>query len=102
MSAKLKTTIASARERIAARLTKVPQGLSGDLHRFLSRGVKVTIVMAEGDTGHEALMTQITPDLAMLRGRGLRLDLTPGPDHTFNDFAVRRPLVDSLVEILSQ
>ena len=80
----------------------MPQGLSGDIHRFLTRGVKVTIVMAEGDTGHEALMTQITPDLALLRTMGFRLDLTPGPDHTFNDFAVRRPLVDSLVEILSQ
>lgn len=102
VTAKLKTSILSARERISARLTKVPQGLAGDLHRFLSRGVKVTIVMAEGDTGHEALMTQITPDLAALRALGFRLDLTPGPDHTFNDFAVRRPLVDSLVEILSQ
>jgi dienelactone hydrolase len=100
--ARIKTAAASARDRLSARLTKAPQGLAGDLHRLLARDVKVSIVMAEGDPGHEPLMSQLTPDLEALRGMGLQLKLVPGPDHTFNDFSVRRPLVDWLVAIVSE
>lgn len=102
VTAKAKTAVVTLRDRISARITKVPQGLPGDLHRLLSRGVNVAVVMAEGDTGHESLMTQLSADLDMLREMGFRLKMTPGPDHTFNDFATRRPLVDWLVEVLSQ
>lgn len=99
--AKAKTTLETARDRIAARITKVPQGLAGDLHRFAKKGVKVTVVMANGDSGYESLMSQLSTDLDALRSIGFRLELTPGPDHTFNDFSTREPLIEKLVEILS-
>lgn len=98
--AKAKTTIETAKERIEARITKVPQGLAGDLHRFANKGVKVTVVMAHGDSGYESLMSQLSADLEALKGIGFRLELTPGPDHTFNDFSTREPLIEKLVEIL--
>jgi len=98
--AKAKTTIETAKERIEARITKVPQGLAGDLHRFANKGVKVTVVMAHGDSGYESLMSQLSADLDALKSIGFRLELTPGPDHTFNDFSTRDPLIEKLVEIL--
>ena len=98
--AKAKTTIETARERIEARITKVPQGLAGDLHRFANKGVKVTVVMAHGDSGYESLMSQLSNELDGLKQVGFRLELTPGPDHTFNDFSTREPLIEKLVEIL--
>jgi dienelactone hydrolase len=101
-SARLQTTALSVRDRVSARIKKVPQGLAGDFHRLLARDVKVSVVMAEGDPGHESLMSQLTADLESLRGMGFQLKLTPGPDHTFNDFSVRLPLLDWLVEILSE
>lgn len=100
--AKAKTTVTTVRERISARITKVPQGLAGDLHRLITRGVDITIVMAEGDPGHAPLMSQLEADLDALRGMGFRLKLTPGPDHTFNDFSVRGPLVDWLVDVMAE
>ena len=100
--AKVKTSAASARDRLSARIKKVPQGLAGDLHRLLARDVKVAVVMAEGDPGHESLMSQLSADLDALRGMGLKLKLTPGPDHTFNDFSVREPLVDWLVDVIAE
>ncbi len=100
--AKVKTTAISARDRLSARIKKVPQGLAGDLHRMLARDVKVTIVMAEGDPGHESLMSQLAADLEPLRAMGFRLKLTPGPDHTFNDFSVRLPLQDWLVDVMTE
>jgi dienelactone hydrolase len=100
-AARAKTAAVAARDRLSARITKVPQGLAGDLHRMLARGVKVTIVMAEGDPGHEPLMSQLAADLEPLQRMGFRLKLTPGPDHTFNDFSVRLPLVAWLVEIMA-
>lgn len=99
--AKAKTTLETAKERIEARITKVPQGLAGDLHRFAKGGVKVTVVMAHGDSGYESLMSQLSADLDGLKQIGFRLELTPGPDHTFNDFSTREPLIEKLVEILS-
>lgn len=96
-SARLVTAAKTAAARVKARITKAPQGLAGDLHRLLTRGVEITIVMAEGDPGHASLMSQLTPDLEALRALGFQLRLTPGPDHTFNDFSVRLPLVDELV-----
>jgi len=100
--ARVKTSLIAARDRLSARIKKVPQGLAGDLHRLLARDVKVSIVMAEGDPGHEPLMSQLTADLEALTQMGLKLKLTPGPDHTFNDFSVRQPLVEWLVEIMSE
>jgi dienelactone hydrolase len=97
-AARAKTTALAARDRVSARITKVPQGLAGDLHRMLARDVKVTIVMAEGDPGHEPLMRQLAADREALERLGLQLKLTPGPDHTFNDFSVRLPLLAWLVE----
>ncbi|MBS2012635.1 MAG: hypothetical protein JST00_07110 [Deltaproteobacteria bacterium] len=99
--AKAKTTVEKAKERISARVTKAPQGLAGDLHRFATKGVKVTVVMAHGDSGYEALMSQLEAELDGLKRVGFRLELTPGPDHTFNDFSTREPLIEQLVEILS-
>ncbi|MBX3231202.1 MAG: alpha/beta fold hydrolase [Labilithrix sp.] len=99
--AKAKTTIETARERIEARVKKTPQGLAGDLHRLLARGVAVAIVMAENDSGYDALMAQLSADLERLKSEGLRFKLTPGPDHTFNDFSTRLPLVEWLVEVLA-
>ncbi|CAN5884886.1 hypothetical protein BH11MYX4_BH11MYX4_03290 [soil metagenome] len=98
--AKVKTSVASGRDRLSARIKKVPQGLAGDFHRLLARDVKVCVVMAEGDPGHEPLMNQLTADLEALRAMGFTLKLTPGPDHTFNDFSVRQPLVDWLVDVM--
>ncbi|HSO32656.1 MAG TPA: alpha/beta fold hydrolase [Labilithrix sp.] len=100
--AKVKTSAASARDRLSARIKKVPQGLAGDFHRLLARDVKVSVVMAEGDPGHEPLMNQLTADLEALRAMGFTLKLTPGPDHTFNDFSVRQPLVDWLVDVMHE
>lgn len=99
--AKAKSTAEKVRERISARVTKAPQGLAGDLHRFAKQGVKVTVVMAHGDSGYEALMSQLSAELDGLKAVGFRLELTPGPDHTFNDFSTREPLIEELVEILS-
>ena len=101
-AARAKTTFASARDRLSARIKKVPQGLAGDFHRMLARDVKLTVVMADGDPGHESLMSQLAADLEPLRRMGFELEITPGPDHTFNDFSVRLPLVDWLVEIMSR
>jgi dienelactone hydrolase len=100
-SARLVTTATTIAARVKARITKAPQGLAGDLHGLLGRGVKVTIVMAEGDPGHAPLMSQLTPDLDALRALGFELRLTPGPDHTFNDFSVRLPLVEALVTTMA-
>ena len=100
--AKLKTSLVSARDRLSARIKKVPQGLAGDFHRLLARDVKLSIVMASGDPGHSSLMSQLEADLEALRAMGLQLKIVPGPDHTFNDFSVRRPLQDWLVAILSE
>jgi hypothetical protein len=33
---------------------------------------------------------------------GFKLKLVPGPDHTFNDFSVRRPLLDWLVDVVAE
>ncbi len=101
-TARAKTSVASARDRLSARIKKVPQGLAGDFHRLLARGVKLTVVMADGDPGHESLMRQLAADLEPLRRMGFELKITPGPDHTFNDFSVRLPLVDWLVEVMSR
>lgn len=102
VTAKAKTTLNRARERVLARVTHAPRGLAGDLHGLLKRGVRIRVVMAEGEPGHEPLMTQLGEDLEALRGLGFVLDLTPGPDHTFNDFAVRLPLLDRLTDTLSR
>ena len=100
-SARLVTMAKTVAARVRGRITKVPQGLAGDLHGLLGRGVKITIVMAEGDPGHASLMSQLTPDLETLRALGFQLRLTPGPDHTFNDFSVRLPLLDELVATMA-
>lgn len=100
--ARLKTSLVAGRDRLSARIKKVPQGLAGDFHRLLARDVKLSVVMAEGDPGHESLMNQLAIDLDALREMGFQLKLVPGPDHTFNDFSVRRPLVDWLVAIVSE
>ncbi len=100
--ARVKTAAASGRDRLAARLKKLPQGLAGDFHRLLARDVKLSVVMAEGDPGHESLMTQLRPDLEALQRMGLKLKITPGPDHTFNDFSVRQPLIEWLVDVMSR
>ena len=101
-AARAKTSVTSARDRLSARIKKVPQGLAGDFHRLLARDVKLTVVMADGDPGHESLMNQLATDLEALRRMGFELKITPGPDHTFNDFSVRLPLIDWLVEIMSR
>lgn len=98
--AKIKTTMTTARERVEARVSKTPQGVAGDIHRLLARGVKIAIVMASQDSGYEALMSQLGADMDRLQSEGLRYKLTPGPDHTFNDFSTRLPLVDWLVDVL--
>jgi alpha/beta superfamily hydrolase len=102
VGARVKSTVARARDRISARIKKVPQGVAGDLHGLLERGTMVGIVLAENDPGYDPLMKQIGGDLDMLRGMGLRWKVVPGPDHTFNDISVRRPLVDWLVELLAE
>lgn len=99
--ARAKTTMVRAKERLEARLTDRPQGLAGEMVDLLARGLAITVVMAEGDTGHAALMAQLEADLPRLRRDGFVLDLTPGPDHTFNDFSVREPLVTRLVATLA-
>ena len=101
-AARLATTAVTIRDRVSARVKKVPQGLAGDLHRLLARDVKVAVVMAKGDPGHESLMSQLAADLEPLERMGFQLKLTPGPDHTFNDFSVRLPLEDWLVEIMAK
>jgi dienelactone hydrolase len=103
VTAKVKTTVAKGRERLSARVKKAPAppGVAGDFYRLLEKKVKLAIVVAKNDPGYEPLMRVLGTDLDMLKEMGLRLRIVPGPDHTFNDFATRRPLVDWLVDILS-
>ncbi len=101
VGAKAKSTVKKVRDRVSAKVKKAPQGVAGDFDRLLERGVKLAIVVAKGDPGYEPLMNVLGEDLDALKDMGLRLRIVPGPDHTFNDFATRRPLVDWLVEVLS-
>lgn len=102
VGAKAKSTIEKTREKAMARIKKVPQGVPGEMHKLLSNDVKIAIVMAENDPGYDPLMATLGADKAMLEGMGLKLKVTPGPDHTFNDFSTRIPLVGWLVDTLSQ
>jgi len=102
VGARVGTALAARRDRLVAWRRRAPQGVAGDLHRLLSRGVTLAIVVAEGDPGYDPLMAHLGDDRAALERMGLRLKVVPGPDHTFNDFSVRPPLVEWLVDVLSR
>ncbi len=101
VTARARTALATLRERWTARVRKAPQGLAGNFFALLTRGTAVHVVMAEGEPGYAPLMDQLAQDLDLLRARGFVMKMVPGPDHTFNDFSVREPLLEWLLTALS-
>jgi dienelactone hydrolase len=86
--------LGAAKERIAVRLGRAPQGLAGDVDRLLARGGRVCFVFAEGDPGHPALLAELGARLDGLLGKGMVLEVFAGADHNFHEVTTRAKLLD--------
>jgi hypothetical protein len=96
--ARARTWSAARRDDLIALAGGQPSGLVGDLGRLLERGVRTRIAFSDGDPGHGAFTSQIGRRLAVLRRRGMVVDVFPGADHTFSSFPIREALLHWVVQ----
>lgn len=92
--------IASATERIGAKLGRAPKGLAGDFHALVTRGARVHLVFSDGDPGHAAVLAEIGPRFAELAELGLEVKVFPGADHNFHEMDSRAEMIDWVEQVI--
>jgi alpha/beta superfamily hydrolase len=97
VAARLGARLASAKEGVAARFGRAPQGLAGDVAALLARGVSVNLVFSEGDPGHALIVTELGARLDELMSKGMVVKVFAGADHNFHEMASRAELLDWVV-----
>lgn len=78
---------------------RLEQDLGRELERIVARGVRVLLVFAPGEAGHEVLKIQAGSALKRLGDR-LPIRIVPGGDHTFSRSGPRKVLESVLSEEL--
>lgn len=86
--------VASARERIGAKLGRAPKGLAGGFHDLVTRGAHVYLVFSEGDPGHAAVVAELGARFDELVRKGLGVKIFPGADHNFHEMDSRAEMLD--------
>jgi alpha/beta superfamily hydrolase len=94
VGARVGARLVAAKESVAARLGRAPQGLAGDVDALLARGVSVNLVFSEGDPGHALIVTELGARLDELVHRGLQVKVFAGADHNFHEVESRAALLD--------